>query len=210
MRISRILTAIGFATFTATQASAVVVSAVGASEYLGPLTHISNNSPGDTSQYLYFNESQGVTLGAALTTDQGTIAAGSIVDSHMVFLNRDDTNSGTANLVDLDAEFTFSGRILGTMSDRNGAARMVPSDFLGGIFTYDNFNARGLETTGTYADTFQIGGANDTSLFAQFNVTQPGDWMRVVTVSSVPLPAGALLMASGLAGFAAMRRRKKA
>ncbi len=36
------------------------------------------------------------------------------------------------------------------------------------------------------------------------------DWrLRNLTVSTVPLPAGGLMLLSGLAGFAAMRRRKK-
>ena len=201
MRFKRILAAVTLAALSATQASAVVVSAIGASEYTGPSTNITNGSPTSNTEYLYVNEAQGVTLGSALTTDQGTIAAGSIVDSHMIFLNR----VGGA-LLDIDATFNFSGRILGTMSDINGVNRLVPSDFLGGIFTYTNFNNRGLENS----DDFSIGGVNDTSLFAEFRVTQPGDWMRVVTVSNVPLPAGAVLMASGLAGFGLMRRRKKA
>ena len=212
MRIRHILAAVGFAAIAATHASAAVISAVGASEYVGvgPGTHITNNAPGSNTEYLYINEAQGVTLGSALTTDQGAIAAGSIVDSHMIFLNRGDTNGGSANLLDLDAVFEFSGRILGTMSDIHGGARMVPSDFLGGIYTYANFNNRGLERSGQHKDEFQITGANDTFLNAQFNVTQPGDWMRVVTVAPVPVPAGLVLLVSGLAGFGALKRRKKA
>ena len=190
-------------------ASAAVVSATGASEYTGGPGLISDATPGSNTEYLYFNEVQGHVLQSDLQTDiSGPIMAGTRIDSHMVFLNRGDNAGGTSNLLDLDASFTFSGAIIGTMSDRNGGLRMVPSDFLGTLvgYSYTNFDARGLEVNASYTDTFQIAG---NVLDTQFNVTQPGDWMRVVTISQVPVPAGILLLPMGLFAMGALRRKKR-
>lgn len=60
-----------------------------------------------------FNEAQGVLLGAAINVDGGTVAAGTRVDSHMVFLN----SAGNGRLGHFEVDWTFSGAILGVMSD---------------------------------------------------------------------------------------------
>lgn len=201
-----------FATVMATSASASIVGFNAAEVKIIPAPAlVNNNTPGDNDFLLAFNEAQSVTLGAALTTDQGTIAAGTLVDSHMVFLNRSDRKTGNANLISVDTEIQFGGTVLGTMSDQNGGLRMVPSDFLGGpVTTYANFNNRGLEQTncGVNCDfvTFALG--SDTVRF-DLHVTQPGDWVRVVTVAAVPTPAAFAMMGTGLAAFAVMRRRRR-
>ena len=41
------------------------------------------------------------------------------------------------------------------------------------------------------------------------SMTQPGDWMRVVTVAQVPVPAGAALLPMGLFAMGALRRKKR-
>jgi len=40
-------------------------------------------------------------------------------------------------------------------------------------------------------------------------VTEPGDWIRVITASAVPIPAAIWLFGSALLGFVGMRRRSK-
>jgi hypothetical protein len=40
-------------------------------------------------------------------------------------------------------------------------------------------------------------------------VTEPGDWIRVVTVSEVPVPAALWLFAPALMGFLGLRRKSK-
>lgn len=200
------------ATIMATSASASIIGFdMNDVEVIAAPSLVTDNTPGNNSKILAFNELQGVTLLSALTTDQGTIAAGTKVDSHMVFLNRADLLSGASNLIEVDTEIQFSGAILGTMSDKDGGLRMVPSDFLGGGLagtSYTNFGNRGLELTGNFADSVTFALGSDTARF-DLHVTQPGDWVRVVTVAAVPTPAAFTMMGTGLAAFAFMRRRRR-
>ncbi len=159
-----------------------------------------------------FNEAQGVVLGADLDVDAATdIAAGTRVDSHMIFLNSD----RNLDIKHYNVMWTFSGTILGVMSDINGNLEAASSGFLGAAgTTYDNgnasqsapFNNRGLEGGG---DGYSIAG---NILTLSMHVTEPGDWIRVVTVSAVPLPAALPLYGAGVAvlGFFGWRRKKKA
>lgn len=166
-----------------------------------------------------FDEAQNVMLGSALAVDGGTIAAGLRVSSHMIFLNsgpdnnRDLIEHGFGNSA--AATFTFDGDILGVMSDSLGANEVASSAFLGATGTsYPTiaFGARGLEgnpLVGVNDDYYSITG-NTISL--GMRVTEPGDWIRVVTVAAVPLPASFLFLGAGLAAFGAMgaKRRRKA
>ncbi len=193
--------AIFAATFLAGAASAATVSSTGDFLEIAPPASVSNGNPGSNTNILYFNEMQNVTLGADLVTDQGTITAGTRIDSHMFFLNRE----GGRSLVSLSGTLTFATEVLGTISDEDGAL-MVASDFLGAPTTYTNFNNRGLELGGNNADSVTFLGNTVT---AALNVTQPGDWVRVVTVAAVPVPAGIALLPLGLGGLAMLRRRRK-
>lgn len=189
------------ATLVASTASAATLSSTGDFLEIAAPAEVGNMGEGSNTNILYFNEAQGVTLGAALMTDQGSIAAGTRVDSHMFFLNRDDN----ANIrLELSGTLTFATAILGTMSDINGGL-LDDSDFLGAAGTnYENgFANRGLETN----DTLDLIGLN--TLSSTLIVTQPGDWVRVVTVSAVPVPAGIALLPLGLGGLVLLRRRRK-
>ena len=150
-----------------------------------------------------FNEQQGVVLASDLSVDGGVIAAGTRVDSHMLFLNKPAGVGGT--LSHQDVEWTFSGQILGVMIDVGGLDEAASTAILGALgTTYATFNNRGLEGN----DSVFISGA---TLTTNFFVTQPGDWIRVITASEVPVPAALPLMLAGLAGLrGAARRRKKA
>ena len=176
-----------------------------------------------------FDEVIGYTLLGALNVDGGSVGyAGLRVDSHMIFLNSRSTNTsggcpGSPACIEHGAgqnqnaaSFTFDGQILGVMSNSNGSLEVATSAFLGAVGTlYPNapFSARGMEggspwTAGTSNDWYRVAG--DTIRLGM-RVTEPGDWIRVVTVSAVPVPASMLLMGTalvGFGGFAARRKRK--
>lgn len=149
-----------------------------------------------------FNEKQGVFLGSALSVDGGSIAAGARVDSHMIFLNNPYRNK--YRIDHFNVEWTFSGTILGVMSDKGGNLEAASTSLLGlDTTTYPaaGFRARGME--GKH-DSYVIAG---NVLTVNMRVTQPGDWIRVVTTSVPDAGSTVLLLGVGLLGLAAIRRR---
>lgn len=151
-----------------------------------------------------FNERQNVTLGAALNVDGGTIAAGTVVHSHMIFLNRSSSIGGPATLDD-GVKWLFSGTILGVMSDTGGfleAASTPIFKYVGQTYQAPMPN-RGLEP-GSSPDTYSVSGKE---LTVTMSVTQPGDWIRVIT--AVPDGATTLqLLGLGCLGLSFLRRRR--
>ncbi|MBL4905936.1 MAG: hypothetical protein JKX94_00665 [Sneathiella sp.] len=143
-----------------------------------------------------FDEMQNVLLGAALAVDAGNIASGMTVDSHMIFFNRT-PGSGAAS--HFNVQWTFSGTILGVMSDSNGNLEAASNGILGAAGTIypGAFINRGLETL---TDGYSVLGS---VLTVGMRVSSPGDWIRVVTASStlsvIPLPAGLPLYGAGIA-----------
>ncbi len=157
-----------------------------------------------------FNEAQGIVTALAYDTDQGSIAAGTRVDSHMIFLN----SQGNTLVEHFRVTWEFSGDILGIMANIGGSHEAASSGELGAAgTTYPSaFSNRGLEGSYINGDL----GTNDAYVIANnfltltMRVTEPGDWIRVVTVSAVPLPAALPLYAAGIAllGFMGWRKRK--
>jgi hypothetical protein len=181
------------------QAQAALVSVSGDGEIIAAVS-VQEDSPTNTLQQ-GFNEQQGVLLGSAVTVDGGTVAAGTRVDSHLIFLN---SSGGTR--IDTNALWTFDGNIIGIMSDGPGVL-MTNTDSLFAAFndyfttgTAAPFSAQGLEG----ADTYSIAG---NTLDLRMLVTEPGDWIRVLTVSEVPVPAALFLFAPALLGFLGLRRK---
>lgn len=156
-----------------------------------------------------FNEAQGVVTSVAHQIDGGWLAAGTLVNSHMIFLN----SPGTADLQHYGVIWTFANPIIGVMSDKGGTYEAASTFELGSPSTnYTDtsggggpaapFSNRGMEAAPQ--DWYTI--LTPTTLEVNMYVTEPGDWIRVVT--AVPAP-GALLLGSlgmGLVGW--MRRRR--
>ena len=193
--------------FTATSANAELLSVSGPASSAGTLAEIISapefvtNSNAFNTGLQGFDEQQGVVLMDPLSVDGGVIAAGTRVDSHMIFLNKQ--NGVPGRLSHANVEWTFSGEILGIMIDVNGLDEMASTAVLGALgTTYDTFNNRGLEGN----DLISFAGV---TLTTSFLVTQPGDWVRVITASEIPLPAGLPLFLAGMAGLGFVKRKKQ-
>lgn len=206
MKPIKLLGAVAFASALAFGGAASAATISGGTVIAAP-TSIGEDDPTNT-EIQAFNEGVGVVLGADLAVDDGVISGGTRVDSHMIFLN---TEGGT--LVADVTTYTFSEMILGVISDQDGTNLFASDTILNGGIDYTDTsgygNNRGLEDNDRANDYYTIS-ADMFSITVGMRVTEPGDWMRVVTVSEVPLPAGALLLPAGLVLLGGLRRRRKA
>jgi len=165
-----------------------------------------DDAPGATNTHQQgFNERQHVLLPYAIAVDPASpagssIAAGTWVDSHMIFLN----TPGTAYATDTET-WTFDGLILGVMSDGRGTLEAATSGLLGapGTVYPGPFSARGFESN----DWWSIVGGGY-SLRVKMSVTEPGDWMRVVTASSPVAEPAALALLAAAAALLTLRLRR--
>lgn len=159
-----------------------------------PATILDDTTTNDHQQG--FNEAQDVWLPYDLAVDGGFIEAGTTVDSHMIFLN---TEGGTFATDTQD--WFFDGLVIGVMSNYNGSLEVASSDLLGAAGTvYPNspFSARGMEGNDGYI-------ALDNSIRVRMSVTEPGDWIRVIT--QVPEPASIFVLLSGLLALGWLRKK---
>lgn len=173
---------------------------IGGPDIIAAPASVVDDAPGaENTHQQGFNERQGVLLGAPLAVNGGNIAAGTLVNSHMIFLNTPGNLAVTET-----ATWTFDSLILGVMSNGNGSLEMNSTPLLGSLGTLypvAPFSNRGLEGGDSYAVV-----ANQLTL--TMSVTEPGDWIRVVTQArGVPDYASPLLLfALGVAALGAFRR----
>jgi len=127
-----------------------------------------------------FNERQNVTLGSALTTDTGVIAAGTAVNSQFFALN------GVSDVI-LDSSATFNGSVLGVIY-LDGSANWASTDFLGATGTTYSEDPNVCPLCGFEAgDTATING-NRVDFHNDFS--EPGDFARVITsATTIPEPS---------------------
>lgn len=158
-----------------------------------------------------FNEAQGVLTTVPHGIDGGGfIPPGTVVDSHMIFLN----SQGTAFLSHANVIWTFSGTILGVMSDVGGTLEAASTFELGAPGTNYTATFGGSGPAAPFANRGMEGGDSYTilgpnTLLVTMSVTEPGDWIRVVTTAApIPAPATLPLFATALLGLAALARRR--
>lgn len=183
-------------------ASASVVGLTGNVVELSPAPLSVNNSiPGnDTTAYVF--EEQTIWLTSDLVTDTGTISAGQWVTSYMLFMNQ---VSGPPQInTSASGTVSFTDAILGLMTS---SANMINSSGLSALLgaSGTNYNLTHSLTGLENNDSLTFSG--NVATFA-FNVNEPGDWTRVITVATIPLPAGGLLLLGALGGLATLRRRR--
>lgn len=185
----------------AAQAAAAIVSVSADLSNRGVPAAILGAAPASTTDegsprfdaMLGFNERQDVLLTAALGVDGGSIAAGTVVSSHMIFLRPVEVR-----LVFQTATWTFSQPVIGVMSDNGGTLEAASNAALGapGTLYPGAFPNRGFEP----GDAYTL--LTPTTLQVSMGATAPGDWIRVVTsaeVVPIPLPAAGGLLGAALA-----------
>ncbi len=160
------------------QVNAVLVT--GPDIIAAPLSVVNNAAEGgaENDHQQGFNEKQGVLLTEPLSVDNGTIAAGKRVNSHMIFLN----TPGIEPASDQDEIWTFDGPVLGVMSDSYGELEFASTPILGApgtTYPDHTFFARGFDNS---YDGYAVDG-NEITVSMQ--VVEPGDWIRVVTAPAI-------------------------
>lgn len=126
----------------------------------------------------------------------GVLTQGTVVSSHYVHFDTPGSTQGSAR-----GRIQFDGQIVGVIV-RNGAGtrHLDESDFLGAPTLFSqNVNARGLEFN---TDAFRIVISGNAIEF-DFDISAPGDYMRIVTV---PTPGSLGLAGAGLLVIARRRR----
>lgn len=136
---------------------------------------ISDDEPGATNnRQQAFMERQQVTLLEDVRCSNTTIAAGEVVDSHMIFYNTPFLSPET----DANRVWEFGGEVICVMAERSGLLQALTDNLLGapGTSYPGPFDSRGLETDGT--DSYTISG---NTLTLTMTAEEPGDWIRVLT-----------------------------
>lgn len=173
------------------------------------------------------------TAGAPPGFSLGTLTGGDEVNLHGRIVNIQDRYTFTS-LASFSLEWIFEGYTIGGSlvdEDRSGFSG-VPAPGVGDNTSTFQLTHLGLDGVLGGGDDFEVGSTefttdinsttgDDQKLFAGkfaagtyelfiFNDSDNKDALYDIRISAVPLPAGALLLLTGVAGFGVARRRKKA
>jgi hypothetical protein len=194
------LAALALSSFTALPETASAVTITGATVIPAPL-ELKRGALENSSGVLVFAEAQGFTLTTELKLGKsGTIAAGTKVDVYYITFDPE-------TLKKLTAKVGFGVEILGFAKTTE---QLKATDFLGKPGTkYTNYQYRGLETGPGTSDRDSVSRSTDKKeLNFDIRTLNPGDAVRVIVKHEpVPEPGTLLLLAAGLGGLAASRRR---
>lgn len=144
-------------------------------DIIGPPASVIDDPPGAVNaNQQAFDEAQQVLLIEDLQVDGGVVGAGTVVSSHMIFLN----TLGFTEVIEEGTVWTFDGPVLGVMSDQGGLLEEASNGLLGAAGTeYPGaFGGRGFEPD--TIDAYEVDGS---TIVISMQVTEPGDWIRVVT-----------------------------
>ena len=148
-----------------------------------------------------FDEAQGIITTVDHATDDGVIPSGTVVNSHMIFLNSDAEAGGLSHR---NVIWTFDGAIIGVMSDRRGNLEAASTFELGNPGTNYTivptapdttscgtndvtgeraapYGARGLEAQNKCVNGDEGYSVLGDSIQVCMGVSEPGDWIRVIT-----------------------------
>ncbi len=191
----------------ASPAQAAILSVSGNGEMIETPADTNANKT-ESSKIQGFDEKQNILLDTDLLVDGGTIAAGTEVSSHMLFLDPIKSNLTKVQ----NTKWLFDGVILGVMSDQAGSLEKASRELLGAENTaYQQNGSHGFESNDSN-DNYSI---NGNELTVGMRATYPGDWIRVVTAAntqSVPEPASILgiFTVTGLGAASLKRKSAKA
>lgn len=194
-------------------ASASIIGTSGAAELIATPADARLNVLTSADRVRVWNEQQNHLLASNLRVNaiapglynsdsdlvEGIVSAGTRVASHYIHFDSPGGSAASAS-----GSVTFDADILGVIcvGDTSAAHHLDDSDFLSAGTLYSNgVNARGLELSRN--EFFTISADRRTVSF-NFRISNPGDYMRVVT--SVPTP-GSMALAMASAGMLARRRR---
>ena len=176
----------------------------GSAQIISPPPDVNDNAAFNIAQQ-GFDEVQNFLLPVDITVDGGIISAGTVISSHMIFINNSVQDGNILNEHE-GVEWTFDGDVLGVMSDYLGSLEIATSALLGAggtVYPVATFNARGMEVDDSYSFLANV-------LTVNTRIRQPGDWIRVITSASdgnsVPEPASMLLFSAGLLGLGLRRK----
>jgi len=230
MKFSKILITICCSISILTTANAAIVSTSGSISYITAPSSVYPGAYESSDSITSFDEQQNVILSSDLSVDYlsstgstGTLSTGTQINSYFVHFDPIGTSVEAIDRITLAGSLTFSEQIIGLIY--TGLAcplcpvtpqNLEASDYLGQtgtIYPTDGLG-RGLEPnsdpyyTGR-GDLFTLS-ADGLTLDLQFTAYPlRTDQLRVITASTVPIPAAAYLFVSGLLGIGIWGRKKK-